>query len=146
MSPTKDDRIIRSISGNTFPPQHVAEAIARALHREYDKTRAAVKTVVWPAAVETRRLVAVDTPDLIGATDHAFAKKESCGQVTIGTKRAHDDREWLPRRSSTARIVATPEARSPVRLPRRTACVRHSGFHVGPVVIGHLSPYVSREQ
>ena len=46
MSPTKKDRIIRSLSGKTFPPQHVPEAIARALHREYDETHAAVKTVV----------------------------------------------------------------------------------------------------
>ena len=46
MSPTKKDRIIRSISGRTFPPQQVADVIASALHREYDETHAAVKTVV----------------------------------------------------------------------------------------------------
>ena len=46
MSPTKRDRIIRSIAGKTIPPQHVPQVIANALHREYDETHAAVKTVV----------------------------------------------------------------------------------------------------
>jgi hypothetical protein len=46
MSPTKRDRIIRSISGKTFPSQDVSQVIANALHREYDETHAAVKTVV----------------------------------------------------------------------------------------------------
>ena len=38
MSPTKRDRMIRSISGKTIPPQHVPQVIANALHREYDET------------------------------------------------------------------------------------------------------------
>src|SRR5437870_4242452 len=46
MSPTEKDRKFRSISGITFPASGVAEAIARALHREFDDSRSAVKTVV----------------------------------------------------------------------------------------------------
>src|SRR5438067_6285074 len=46
MSLTKKDRIIRSVSGITFPPGGFATAIAAALRREYGATHAAVKTVV----------------------------------------------------------------------------------------------------
>ena len=46
MSFTKKDRIIRSISGITFPPGGFASAIAGALRREYGATHASVKTVV----------------------------------------------------------------------------------------------------
>jgi hypothetical protein len=46
MSLTKNDRKIQSNSGNTFPPRSFAEAIAAALHREYDQVHAGVKTVV----------------------------------------------------------------------------------------------------
>lgn len=46
MSLTKTDRMIRSISGMTFPPGGLADAIAAALRREYGATHAAVKTVV----------------------------------------------------------------------------------------------------
>lgn len=46
MSSTKKDRIIRSVSGITFPPGGFASAIAAALRREYGATHAAVKTVV----------------------------------------------------------------------------------------------------
>jgi hypothetical protein len=46
MSLTKNDRKIQSLSGNDFPSGSFAKAIAGALHREYDQTRAGVKTVV----------------------------------------------------------------------------------------------------
>ena len=46
MSLTKKDRIIRSVSGITFPPGGFASAIAAALRREYGATHASVKTVV----------------------------------------------------------------------------------------------------
>jgi hypothetical protein len=46
MSLTKKDRIIRSVSGITFPPGGFASAIAAALRREYGGTHASVKTVV----------------------------------------------------------------------------------------------------
>src|SRR5260221_12607431 len=46
MSPTEKDRKFRSISGITFPASSVAEAIAKALHREFDESHSAVKTVV----------------------------------------------------------------------------------------------------
>jgi hypothetical protein len=46
MSLTKKDRIIRSVSGITFPPGGFADAIAAALRREYGATHASVKTVV----------------------------------------------------------------------------------------------------
>ena len=45
MSLTKNARIIQSGSGNSFPPSF-AQAIAAALHREYDQVQAGVKTVV----------------------------------------------------------------------------------------------------
>ena len=46
MSLTKNDRKIQSRSGNMFPSGSFAEAIAGALHREYDQRHAGVKTVV----------------------------------------------------------------------------------------------------
>jgi hypothetical protein len=46
MSLTKKDRIIRSVSGITFPPGGFASAVAAALRREYGATHASVKTVV----------------------------------------------------------------------------------------------------
>jgi len=46
MSLTKNDRIIQSKSGKVFPPRSFAQAIAEALHREYDPAHAGVKTVV----------------------------------------------------------------------------------------------------
>jgi tRNA A37 threonylcarbamoyladenosine synthetase subunit TsaC/SUA5/YrdC len=46
MSPTKEDRIIRSISGRNLPGVRFSDAIADALRREYGGTHAAVKTVV----------------------------------------------------------------------------------------------------
>ena len=46
MSLTKNDRKIQSHVGNTFPSGSFAEAIAGALHREYDQRHAGVKTVV----------------------------------------------------------------------------------------------------
>jgi hypothetical protein len=46
MSLTKNDRKIQSHFGNTFPSGSFAEAIAGALHREYDQRHAGVKTVV----------------------------------------------------------------------------------------------------
>src|SRR5258708_37658046 len=46
MSLTKKDRIIRSVSGISFPPGGFADAIAAALRREDGATHAAVKTVV----------------------------------------------------------------------------------------------------
>ena len=46
MSLTKKDRIIRSISGISFPSGSFAGAIAEALHRDYGATHAAIKTVV----------------------------------------------------------------------------------------------------
>ena len=46
MSPTEKDRKFRSISGITFPASGVAEAIAKALHREFDDSHSAVKAVV----------------------------------------------------------------------------------------------------
>lgn len=45
MSLTKDDRTNQSISGTSFPSPRLADAIAKALHREYGETHAAVKTV-----------------------------------------------------------------------------------------------------
>ena len=46
MSLTKKDRIIRSVSGTSFPLGRLAGAIAAALHKEYGATHAAIKTVV----------------------------------------------------------------------------------------------------
>jgi hypothetical protein len=46
MSLTKDDRKSRSISGKTLQAERFSDAIARALHREFDSTRSAIKTVV----------------------------------------------------------------------------------------------------
>ena len=46
MSLTKNDRKIQSRSGNILPSGSFAEAIAGALHREYDQTHSGVKTVV----------------------------------------------------------------------------------------------------
>jgi hypothetical protein len=46
MSLTKKDRIIRSVSGTSFPSGRFAGAVAAALHREYGETHAAIKTVV----------------------------------------------------------------------------------------------------
>lgn len=46
MSLTKNDRMIQSSSGNNLPSESFAEAIAAALHRQYDQTHAGVKTVV----------------------------------------------------------------------------------------------------
>lgn len=45
MSRTEKDRKVRSIPGITFPASAVAEAIAKALHREYDGSHSGVKTV-----------------------------------------------------------------------------------------------------
>lgn len=45
MSLTKKDRKIRALSGNNFPPEHFIEALAAALHREFDGSQGAVKTV-----------------------------------------------------------------------------------------------------
>jgi membrane protein required for beta-lactamase induction len=46
MSLTKEDRINQSPAGTPLRSQRFADAIAMALHREYDGTRSAVKTVV----------------------------------------------------------------------------------------------------
>jgi hypothetical protein len=46
MSLTTNDRKNRSISGKTLHAERFSDAIARALHREFDSTHAAVKTVV----------------------------------------------------------------------------------------------------
>lgn len=46
MSLTKNDRKNRSLHGNTLQAERFADAIARALHREFDHTHGAVKTVV----------------------------------------------------------------------------------------------------
>jgi hypothetical protein len=46
MSLAKDDRINRSIPGKTLHAERFSDAIARALHREFDHTHAAIKTVV----------------------------------------------------------------------------------------------------
>jgi hypothetical protein len=46
MSFTKNDRKNRSMHGKTLHAERFADAIARALHREFDHTHAAVKTVV----------------------------------------------------------------------------------------------------
>jgi hypothetical protein len=46
MSLTKNDRKIQSHFGKMFPSESFAEAIAAALHREYDQRHAGVKTVV----------------------------------------------------------------------------------------------------
>ena len=46
MSLAKNDRKNRSLSGKTLHAERFADAIARALHREFDHTHAAVKTVV----------------------------------------------------------------------------------------------------
>ena len=46
MSLTKEDRTSRSESGTIFRSHAFARAIAMALHREYDGTRSAIKTVV----------------------------------------------------------------------------------------------------
>ncbi len=54
MSRTKKDRKVRSISGIVFPASAVAEAIARALHREFDGTQSAVKTVAALAGANPR--------------------------------------------------------------------------------------------
>jgi hypothetical protein len=40
-----NDRKLRSISRNNFPPEDFIEALAAALHREFDGTQGAVKTV-----------------------------------------------------------------------------------------------------
>lgn len=46
MSFTKNDRKNRSIHGKTIHAERFADSIARALHREFDHTYAAIKTVV----------------------------------------------------------------------------------------------------
>ena len=46
MSLAKEDRRFRSEIGITFRSHAFAQAIAMALHREYDGTRSAIKTVV----------------------------------------------------------------------------------------------------
>lgn len=46
MSFVKSDRTNRSIPGKTLHSERFSDAIARALHREFDHTHAAVKTVV----------------------------------------------------------------------------------------------------
>jgi hypothetical protein len=46
MSLTKNDRQNRSIHGKTIHAERFADALARALHREFDHTYAAIKTVV----------------------------------------------------------------------------------------------------
>src|SRR5262245_29755571 len=46
MSLTKTDRKNRSLSGKTLHAERFADAIAKALHREFDHTHAAIKTVV----------------------------------------------------------------------------------------------------
>src|SRR3954469_23086920 len=46
MSLTKKDRKNRSSAGNTLHAERFADAIAEALHREFDHTHAAIKTVV----------------------------------------------------------------------------------------------------
>src|SRR5687767_9051357 len=46
MSLTPNDRKNRSLHGKTLHSERFADAIARALHREFDATHAAVKTVV----------------------------------------------------------------------------------------------------
>jgi predicted DNA-binding transcriptional regulator YafY len=46
MSLAKEDRTVRSEIGITFRSHGFAQASAMALHREYDGTRSAIKTVV----------------------------------------------------------------------------------------------------
>ena len=46
MSLTKSDRKNRSLHGKTLHAERFSDAIARALHREFDHTHAAIKTVV----------------------------------------------------------------------------------------------------
>ena len=46
MSLTKEDRISQSEHGTALRSHAFAQAIASALHREYDGTRSAIKTVV----------------------------------------------------------------------------------------------------
>ena len=46
MSLTKSDRQSRSSAGKTLHAERFAVAIAQALHREFDHTHAAIKTVV----------------------------------------------------------------------------------------------------
>jgi hypothetical protein len=46
MSLTKSDRKNRSSAGKTLHAERFADAIAQALHREFDHTHAAIKTVV----------------------------------------------------------------------------------------------------
>ena len=46
MSLTKSDRKVQPSSGKSLHAERFADSIARALHREFDQTHAAVKTVV----------------------------------------------------------------------------------------------------
>src|SRR5947208_1580029 len=46
MSFSKDDRKNQSIHGKSLHAERFSEAIARALHREFDQTHSAIKTVV----------------------------------------------------------------------------------------------------
>ena len=46
MSLTKTDRKSRSSAGKTLHAERFADAISKALHREFDHTHAAIKTVV----------------------------------------------------------------------------------------------------
>ena len=46
MSFAKDDRKNQSIHGKSLHAERFSEAIARALHREFDHTHSAIKTVV----------------------------------------------------------------------------------------------------
>ena len=46
MSLSKDDRRNQSIHGKSLHAERFSEAIARALHREFDQTHSAIKTVV----------------------------------------------------------------------------------------------------
>src|SRR5712671_3900432 len=46
MSFTKDDRKNQSIHGKSLHAERFSEAVAQALHREFDQTNSAIKTVV----------------------------------------------------------------------------------------------------
>src|SRR3954463_8170394 len=46
MSFTKDDRKNQPIHGKSLHSERFSEAVAKALHREFDRTNSAIKTVV----------------------------------------------------------------------------------------------------
>lgn len=54
MSRAEKDRNFRTVEGITFPASAVADAIAKALHRQFDDSRSAIKTVAALTGANSR--------------------------------------------------------------------------------------------